>query len=154
MIDKECGDNEDDFGVFIVSVDSSHEFQSALKAVCDLAVRYNSHVALVHALEPLEFQQWGNVEGRLRAEQRRDAEQLLLDLACTVHDLNGQRPCLYIAEGSAQQIISDILNSEDNIKGLVFGAERGGSNPLVSYFSGKGLSSLEVPLFIIPSYSS
>jgi hypothetical protein len=42
-----------------------------------------------------------------------------------------------------------VLDENKDIKVLILDADDS-ANPLITYFSGKGLSSLPVPLFIIP----
>jgi hypothetical protein len=48
-------------------------------------------------------------------------------------------------------VITEVLARDHSIRRLVLGAGVGGTpGPLVSYFTGKGLSQLPVPLTIVP----
>lgn len=143
------GARANDGGVYLLVADQSEEFQETLKVAGALASSHNAHIALLYALEPLDFQQWGNVEDRLRIEQRRLAEEMMLKISDALSDMGGQKPSFYIREGQPQDILMDIIERDSLIKALVLGAGSS-SNPLISHFSGKGLSSLTVPLFIIP----
>lgn len=139
----------EDGGIYLLVVDDSHEFIEALKAASELAARSHAQIALLYTLEPMEFQQWGGIEERMRAERREKAEDAIKRASEIVKGINGQTPSFYIEEGAPQDVLVDILKNEIGIKALVLGACRA-SNPLISYFTGKGLAHLTVPLFIIP----
>ena len=62
----------------------------------------------------------------------------------------GIKPCFYIKEGKTRQEVAKIIAADTKIRALVLGAASSSSNPLVSYFTGKGLSELTVPLVIVP----
>lgn len=138
-----------DGGTYLVVADDSEEFTVALRYAARAAQARRAHVGIIHVVEMDELQQWGGVEARMRAELRQQAEQYIWSAAKTINEISGQRPSLYICEGNRHKALTDTINNDDEIVALVLGA--GGSNdPLVSYFTGKGISSLGVPVFVVP----
>ncbi len=140
-----------DGGTYLVVADDSAEFTVALRYAARAAQARRAHVGIIHVVEMDELQQWGGVEARMRAELRQQAEQYIWSAAKTINEITGQRPSLYISEGNRHKALTDTINADDEIVALVLGA--GGSNdPLVSYYTGKGISSLNVPVFVVPGH--
>ena len=90
----------------------------------------------------------------MKAEHRAQAEQFLWGIAGKVHDLCGLYPSLYIREGVPSDVLADIIEKDPMISALVLGAKdaSGGPGPLVSYFTGKGIGKLTVPLVVVPDH--
>ena len=61
---------EEQWRVFLVVVDDSDEWASALHFACRRALHTGGRVALLHVIEPSEFQHWITVEEVMREEQR------------------------------------------------------------------------------------
>lgn len=140
-----------DGGTYLVVADDSAEFTVALRYAARAAQARRAHVGIVHVVEMDELQQWGGVEARMRAELRQQAEQYIWSAAKTINEITGQRPALYISEGNRHKALIDIVNEDDEIVALVLGA--GGSNdPLVGYFTGKGVSSINAPVMVVPGH--
>ena len=141
---------EADGGVYLLVADDSDEFQAALRKAASMANQNTRHVAILLVMEEEAFLHWGMIEKRIKKDQRAEAEKRIWEVASRVYEISGQRPALYIKEGKTRDAILDVLNTDPNIKMLVLGAGTATSNPLVSYFTGKGLSSLKVPLLVVP----
>jgi hypothetical protein len=141
---------EADGGVYLLVADDSDEFQSALRKAASMANQNSRHVAILLVMEEEAFLHWGMIEKRIKKDQRAEAEKRIWEVASRVYDISGQRPSLYIKEGKTREAILEVLNTDPNIKMLVLGAGTASSNPLVSYYTGKGLSSLKVPLLVVP----
>ena len=139
-----------DRGVYLVVADDSEEFQAALKKAALMANQNRRHVAILLVMEEEGFLHWGMVEKRIKTDQRAEAEKRIWEVASRVFDMSGQIPALYIKEGKTREAILEVLNTDPNIKMLVLGAGTATSNPLVSYFTSKGLSALKVPLLVVP----
>ncbi len=140
-----------DGGTYLVVADDSAEFTVALRYAARAAQARRAHVGIIHVIEMDELQQWGGVEARMRAELRQQAEQYIWSAAKTINDISGQRPALYITDGNRQKVLAETINADDEIVALVLGA--GGSNdPLVGYFTGKGVSSINVPVMVVPGH--
>jgi hypothetical protein len=142
--------SQGDGGVYLLVADESNEFQAALKRVAKMAAQSNRHVAILFAMQEEGFLHWGMVEKRIKKDVRAEAEKKVWDVATRLYDLCGQLSAIYIVEGHTRDTIIHVLNVDPNIRMLVLGAGTASSNPLVSYFTGKGLSALRVPLLIVP----
>ncbi|MCB9983228.1 MAG: universal stress protein [Rhodospirillales bacterium] len=137
-------------GVYLVVVDDSPEFDAALRRVAKLAKKNQAHAALLYVIEEEGFLHWNFIEKQIRKDQRQEAEKALWEAAQRLYDLSGRISGFYIKEGKTFRGVSQILNTDPMIRALVLGASSVSSNPLISYFTGKGLSELRVPLLIVP----
>ena len=146
------GTRRGDGGVYLVVTDDTEEFSLALRYAARRAETARAHVGILHVSSIDDFQHWGNVEEMMRRELREQAEKSIWNAAKRVNDLNGHRPVLYMREGSRIDNVIDIINEDDNIRMLILAASAGGKGPgpLVSHFTGKGLSRLRVPITIVP----
>ncbi len=140
--------------VYLVIADNSEGFQLALRYAVKRVMRVGANLAILHVMDQEDFQHWGGVQERIHQEQREGAEALLDNAAKTVKDMGCTMPGIYLEEGGRLEVITEMINKDKHIRRLILGAEAHGSNPgeLVAYFSGKGLSSLNVPLTIIPGH--
>ncbi|MCB1532551.1 MAG: universal stress protein [Alphaproteobacteria bacterium] len=140
--------------VYLLVVDSSEEFQVALVYAAKLAQANGARLALLHALDKEGFfQQWGGVQERLHEEYRQEAEGELLKAAMVINERSSTMPALYLKEaGNLAETILETIDNDPNISKLILGgaAHSSSPGPLVSYFAGKGLNKLSVPLTIVP----
>ncbi len=141
-------------GVFLVAFDESEEFLAAVNYASKFANAENGYVALLNVIEPLYVQNWKNIEDRVRNEMRMQAEQVIWNASGCIIEKTGKIPMVCIEEGDKSDIIVKTINENKNIVALVLASSNTSSNPgpLVSYFSGKGLSRLSVPLLIVPGH--
>jgi hypothetical protein len=98
------------------------------------------------------FQTWSNIEHQMKLELRRKAETEIWAVAKKAEELAEVIPVLYIREGNPTDVLVEMMNEDPAIKLLILGGNAEGTSPgpLVSYFSGKGLARLKIPLAIIP----
>ncbi|WP_448205273.1 universal stress protein [Azospirillum sp. sgz302134] len=138
--------------IFLVVVDESPEHRVALRYACLRARKSGGKVALLTVIEPGEMQHWLAVENLIREEQRTEAEQKLQKLARDVNKLTGTLPALYVREGNRRDEVLALIEEEPSISILVLGAgiDPEGPGPLISYFTGRGLARLRIPLTIVP----
>jgi nucleotide-binding universal stress UspA family protein len=136
---------------FLVVVDNTPEFQTALRFASLRAARVGGGVAVLYIIPPADFQHWAAVELLMLEEARQEAELHLAQLAETVQALAGIMPEIVIREGKLQDQILDHIREDEDIHVLVLGAAQGeGPGPLVSDFGGPLLRNLRVPLVIVP----
>lgn len=140
--------------VFLLVVDVTEEFSVAVEYACAIVAKHSGRLALLNVIERSAFDHWLNVENKIKKEMRAQAESLIWDASRRVVELTGKIPMIAIEEGERSDIIIDMINQNSNIAMLILGGESSASNPgpLVSYFSGKGLSKLRVPLMIVPGH--
>lgn len=143
-----------DGGVYLVAADESDEFGVALRYAARRALADRGHLAVLHVIETGDFQHWGAIEDRMRREMRMEAELFLWDVARQVNEISGLTPVLEIAEGSRTECLIEAINADLSVRMLILGAETGAGGPgkLVSYFTGKGLSRLRVPVVVVPGH--
>ncbi|MBP2229796.1 universal stress protein [Azospirillum agricola] len=138
--------------IFLVVVDDSPELKVALRYACLRARKSGGKVALLTVLEQGEMQHWLAVENLIREEQRNEAELMLQKLAREVNQLTGTLPALYVREGNPHEEVLALIAEEPSISILVLaaGTDPEGPGPLVSYYTGRGLGKLRIPLTIVP----
>jgi nucleotide-binding universal stress UspA family protein len=143
-----------DGGTFLVVAEDSHEFEMSLRYAARLAQSHRGHVSILYVMEIDDVQHWTNVEAIMRKELREQAEKFVWSIARRVNELNGQVPGLYIQEGLHNDVLINLINDDPSIKTLVLGGGTGttGPGPLVSYFTGKGLGRLRVPVIVVPGH--
>lgn len=140
-------------GVFLVVVDETKEYMNAVQKASEFANAEDGYVALLYVMEQSFVQNWQNIEERIREEMRRSAEQHIWNASGMVIEQTQKKPMICIEEGDRSDLIVQTLENNPNIVALVLAASSNASKPgsLVSYFSGKGLARLKVPLMIVPS---
>ena len=138
--------------VYLVIADETEEFQLALRYVALLAKDNGAHMAILYIMDKQDFQHWGDIQKRMQWEQRLEGEKLIWAAAARAYEISGLIPSLYLEEGGRLQVIIDVINRDRNLKKLILGGATHGSNPgpLTTYFTGKGLAQLRVPLTIVP----
>jgi nucleotide-binding universal stress UspA family protein len=138
--------------VFLVVVDETPELKVALLYACRRARATGGHVALLHVIEPAEFQHWMTVGELMQEESRQAAEQLLQNVAAEVNRLSGTLPVLYLREGDRRDQLLKLIDEEPDISILVLGAatSQKGPGPLISALTGKFIGRLRVPITIVP----
>ncbi len=136
---------------FLVVVDDSPEFQTALRFASLRAARVNGGVTMLYVIPPADFQHWMAVELLMREEAREEAEVHLRRMARQVQEFTGVMPEIVIREGKpSDEVLSHIMEDKD-VHILVLGASTGdGPGPLVTAFGGPLLGELRVPVVIVP----
>ena len=141
-------------GVFLVVVDTTHEFTTAVDYASQFANAEEGYVALLNVIEHMPVSGWQGIEERVRKETRAQAEEMIWNAAGRVLENTQNIPMVCIEEGDRSDHVIKTIESNKNIVALVLASASGASNPgpLVTYFSGKGLSRLPVPLMIVPGH--
>jgi nucleotide-binding universal stress UspA family protein len=159
IIDIETDDNakpgrRGDGGTYLIVADESDEFDIALRYAARTADARRGHIGIVHVLDIEDFQHWGTVESQMRKEMREQAEKFVWGVAKKINDLTGQTPSIYLEEGKRNDALIDVINRDTMIVKLVLGASAGagGPGPMVSYFTGKGMNRLRVPVVLVPGH--
>lgn len=141
-----------DGGTYLVISDDSAEFQTALRYALKMAHARRGHVAVARIIETQDFTHWGGVEARVAREQRREAEEKLWEIGRFANQLTGTIPGLYIHEGDTIEVVTGILEGDENISMLILASADGGHDRLVSHFTGKNSAKLRVPVLVIPGH--
>ena len=138
--------------VFLVVVDETEEHRVALHYAARRAEHTGGRLAMLHVVEPGEFQHWLAVEELAREERREAAEALLNRLCEEIAPVAGSMPIVYIREGRPRDELLALIGEEPSISILVLAAGTGaeGPGPLVSYLTGKPAARLRIPITIVP----
>lgn len=148
------GTRRGDGGTYLIIADDTEEFEIAMHYACSLAQTRRGHVAVAHITDLDDFVHWGKVETMMRHDLRAQAEQQIWKIARTINETYGLTPSLYIGEGKPLDKIVDIINEERLIRSLILAGSTSNGNPgpLITYFSGKGISRLRAPIVIVPGH--
>jgi nucleotide-binding universal stress UspA family protein len=143
-----------DGGIYLVVADDSDEFAVALRYAARMARSNRGHLGILNVLNINDVQQWENVEAMMRREMREQAEKFIWSVAKKVNDLNGMIPALYVLEGVHDDVLINLINNDSSIRMLILGGGTSatGPGPLVSYFTGKGLGRLRIPVLVVPGH--
>lgn len=141
-------------GVYLVVADDTAEFYIALKYAAKMAHANGCHVGVLRILEPQDFQHWGNIEERMRAEQHEEAEAVFADVKSRLEKYEDITVDFYTEEGGRMETLARVIENNSNITMLILGGGEhgGGPGPLVSHFTGKGMAKLNVPVLIVPEH--
>lgn len=141
-------------GVYLVVVDQTEEYMTAVDYASDFANAEGGYVALLYVIERSFFSNWKNVEDTVRREMRAEAERCIWEAAGRVKEKTGTFPMIFVEEGDYSDKVVDVLSDNENMVALILAANPNSSNPgpLITYFSGKGVSRLPLPLMVIPGH--
>jgi len=142
-----------DGGTYLVVADDSDEFKIALRYGCFIARKNRAHVGILYVAEQEGVAEWNALESRIKKEQREIGEKYIWSVAKTAHDFNGTIPALYFAEGNKPDALIETINQDADIVQLILGGSADHNHhPLISYFLGKGMSRLRVPVVVVPGH--
>jgi nucleotide-binding universal stress UspA family protein len=138
--------------VYLVVADNTPEFKVALKFICKVAEKNNARLAILYVMEKEGEQTWLGIAKQMHEEYLNQAEAVLYEACDIIKDELGQIPTVYLEEGGRFDKVIDVINKDNSITRFVLGGDttKSSPGPLVSYFTGKGLSSLRVPMIIVP----
>lgn len=138
--------------VFLVVVDETEEMRSALRYACRRAQHTSGRVALLYAIEPIEFQHWLGVGRVMEEDARAEAELRMQTLAAEVFAQTGSMPAIHIREGQLTEQLVALLQEDPTISLLVLGTAPGGVNPgaLVTFLLSHLGRRVRIPVTLVP----
>jgi nucleotide-binding universal stress UspA family protein len=138
--------------VFLVVVDETEEMRAALRYACRRAQHTSGRVALLHAVEPVEFQHWLGVGRVIEQDARAEAELRMQTLAAEVFSQTGSMPVIHIREGQRADQLVALLQEDPTISLLVLATAPGGSTPgpLVTFLLGHLGRRVRIPVTLVP----
>jgi nucleotide-binding universal stress UspA family protein len=110
-------------------------------------------VALLHVVEPVEFQHWLGVGRVLQEDARAQAELRVQTLADEVFAQTGTMPVVHIREGKRAEQLVALLQEDPSVSLLVLGTASGGGGnpgPLVTFLLGHLGRRVKVPVTLVP----
>ena len=141
---------------YLILADDSDEFAVAMHYAAISGKIKKANVAVLRVLAETDFQHWGGIEERMKAEQLEEAEADMSVVADQIEALHGDRPQILIEEGLKAEVVIRVLESDPIITKLILAGSvnPSGPGPLIEYFAGKGIEELDVPLVIVPGHLS
>lgn len=151
----EKGDSLPQGRIYLIVADESEEFENVLRYTSHRARATGAHIAILYVMgDGEDFVHWSGVEDRVRAEQREQGEKYLYEVASRLHEIDGLQAILFLEHGDRIEAVLKIVNANPAMKLLILGGNTKARTPgpLVTYFSGKGMASLPIPLVIVPDH--
>ncbi len=145
------------YPIYLIVADDSNEFDAALNYAGFAAKHNNARLAVLHILdkEASLFMPWSMVRDRLEVAEQEEGKRVLDKIASRL-DQYGLTPSLYLRHGKAIDVVKDLISEDHNIVKLILAADTEHRNPgpLVSYFTGRGLREISVPVTIVPGHAT
>lgn len=137
---------------FLVGVAPDAHSQVAARFAALRAQNSGGRVALLHVVQPPDFQHWAAVGDLMREETKAEAMQLLQDIADEVVKVTATQPRLHVREGRIGDEILKHVADDPTIDLLVVGAAPPdqGHGSLVSWLAGQLAGQLHIPLVVVP----
>ena len=137
---------------FLVCVDGSPQSRAGLRFAALRARNTGGVLAMLHVVDPPEFQPLMTVAATMEEESRAAAEALLEGLSEEVRSYTDLTPELHIRQGAIGEEILKLIAADGGVDALVVGAAPPGNRRgrLISWLAGQLAGSLEVPLVIVP----
>lgn len=137
---------------FLVGVAPDDHSRVAARFAALRAHNCEGRVALLHVVQPPDFQHWAAVGDLMREETKEEAMQLLQDVADEVVKLTATQPGLHVREGRIGDEILKHVADDPTIDLLVVGAAPPdqGHGSLVSWLAGQLAGQLKIPLVVVP----
>lgn len=139
---------------FLVVVDDTPEFDSALRFAARRARSTGGRVVLLRAIPPSAFEHWSGVREEIERQQREEAEALLNRIGEQAHELSGAAPVFLVEEAETRDAIIKAVDADPDIKVLVLAAATGGRGPgpLVAAIAkeGAGVGGRRLPVTLVP----
>lgn len=139
---------------FLVVVDDTPEFDSALRFAARRARSTGGRVVLLRAIPPSAFEHWSGVREEIERQQREEAEALLNRIGEMAAALSGAAPVFLVEEAETREAIIRAVDADPEIKILVLAAAVGGRGPgpLVAAMAkeGAGVGGRRLPITVVP----
>ena len=147
-INKEY-DNE----YFLVCVDESNEFYSALDYACKNAHKQKIKLILLYIMEVANFRHWKGVETIMQEEQKTKAKELLDIHLTEIKNKYKLKIKTLVKRGDRVDTILKVLkNKRYKIKNLILGLAMEGNdtNKIINSLTGSFRKKLNLPITIVP----
>ena len=136
---------------YLVIADATAEAEIAVRFAARRAANTGGAIAILTIVEPQDFVAFGSIQATIEAEAEERAQDVAKQVLDMLGDERGVLPRIIVKHGDPVAAIAEAISENPDIAALVLGAARTGApGPLVTHFSGAGVSSLPCPLMIIP----
>lgn len=136
----------------LLCVNDDDYSRNAMVFACEIAKAKKHEIALLHVLQPADYQGFGAVADKIRAEQKENAKALLKELSAEVEKRIKKRPKILMREGAIEEEIIDTIEQQKNISMLITGcaADSNFKSKTIPALVGQLGQKLLVPTLIVP----
>lgn len=137
---------------YLVCVDGAESSRVALHFACKKAVKRGGSVELLHVVPPADMQNVFGVMGKVREEQRQEAEIMTRSLSGSAFQYSGLTPTVQIRDGRPGEEIINAALQDNDINMVVLGAspESAKRGNLIQWLAGRLGDRLLVPMMLVP----
>tara|TARA_B100000131_G_C17909685_1_gene529843 strand:+ start:179 stop:649 length:471 start_codon:yes stop_codon:yes gene_type:complete len=138
---------------FLVCVDESNEFQSALEYACINAQKQKINLLLLYIIEVANFRHWKGVETIMQEEQKSKAKELLEIHLSEIQKNYKLKIKTMVKRGDRVETILKVLkNKRYKIKSLILGLAMEGNdtNKIINSLTGSFRKKLNLPITVVP----
>lgn len=137
---------------YIVCVDSTELSQIALRFACIKAKKRHIQIDLLHVIAPNDMQAIGSIANKIEAEEREQAEALLISLSSLAYELSGIISSLWIRIGvPAQEIVAHTMENHDaNMLVLAVAPGSKSGNRVIESLMSEAGEKLLIPMMLVP----
>ena len=138
---------------FLVCVDESSEFRTALEYACINANKQKINLILLYVMEVANFRHWTGVENIMLEEQKSKAKELLDNYLNEIKKNYKFKTKTLIKRGDKVDTILKLLNNKRyKIKNLILGLsiEGNDTNKIINSLTGSFRKKLHLPITIVP----
>ena len=141
---------------FLVCVDESDEFKSALEYACENAQKQKINLILLYIIEIENFRHWKGVETIMQEEQKTKAKELIdIHLTAVKNKYKLKIKTLVKRGDRVDTILKVLKNKRYKIKNLILGLAMEGNdtNKIINSLTGSFRKKLNLPITIVPDKS-
>lgn len=137
---------------FLTIIDDTPECERAVTYAARRARSTDGVLVLLYVIQPGDFQHWLGVEQIMREEATEKAQATLDGFAANVRETVGIESESVIGEGTAEEEIHKLIETDQDIAILVLaaGSANEGPGPLVSSVAGS-TAAFPIPVTIVPA---
>ena len=138
----------------LVIADNSEEMNTALEYACARSKKTGRKIIIAAFIEPLDVLTTQGVTEIMKNEAREETENILNKAATIIKNSTNSVPILYTREGEIISELKKLIEEEENINVLVLAANSNekskGPGPIINALVSKELSTLRIPVMIVP----
>ena len=139
---------------YLVCVDNTEHSKVAVKYACSKARQIDGAVELIHIIDSSEYNNntLFGVSDRIRDERRKEAEQLMVDMASEAQRFAVITPSCIIREGVVSEEVVKVVTKDGGFCKLIIGKapHEAKKNDMISMLTSELASKLMIPITIVP----
>lgn len=136
---------------FLIIADETPEFLKVLRLASKRAEKIGGSILMLRIIPPADFQHWTSVKDLMEEEAMQEAQEMVDGYAREIKRISGLDTEIVIRKGKPEEVISKIIEEDQDIHLLVLGADVDGDpGPLIRSFREVLLNVLHMPVLVVP----